>query len=284
MNTVRLRYCSLATLEAYAEEFLDDRSVAKVVHGCFGAISLGIFILVALKIPTFLYVFMYLPETIIRLLILDNNLFCTAFKFFFIPFVHYCVGASGPGLLRQLLYRAIVLPKLKRIDREDEQMQGLHPIGARTALWSRLRGSYASILHGLKGILRLTHTERKHILLPPGLHESSSALSLPYVAPNGEESEGTSGNSDNPDLPGEAAQTRGRLNDSQDHRERARQIGSEVGTWMGSKFWAALSVPLKAVIRLGELSTELGQKARAMRLLRMQRERRHDLPGDIYLP
>lgn len=272
MNTPRLRSCNLAIFRTRTEELLDIKWIAKVVYGFYAAISFAVFLL-AMAFPITLRLLFGSVEVLLGV---DSFWFTLyiASSIFFIPFAHYCVGAYGPGLLRQLLYRIIVQPKLDRIYRENhEEMPGPHQTEACAGFWLRLREGFS--------LTRLSLTARRkgYVRLPPDIDEASDALSLHDVPSNEEDLGDTSGRDSD-----QSATENYQQDESQESLERARRNGAKFGTWIGSKVGAAFSFPLKAAIRLGDLSTELGNKAQAMRSRRLQRERREDLPGDIYLP
>jgi hypothetical protein len=288
MNTSRLRFCNLGTFGARTEELLDIRSVAQVIYG---AMFMAIFVLTNLAMtivsPGPLRVLFRLMKKILGTLLGDNDwsFYLILFYVVFTPFAHYFVGASGPGLLRRLLYRTIVQPKLDRIYRENhEEMRGPHRIQGGRKFWPRLKESYSLTLHSLKDLFSPTTAQRGYIMLPSDIDEASDALSLHGIPPNEEESGDTPGRDNDQNVAEESRQTREQLDETQESREGARRNGAKFGTWIGSKVGAALSLPLKTAIRLGELSTELGNKAQATRIFRLQREQRQDLPGDIYLP
>ncbi|KAI3320529.1 hypothetical protein HD806DRAFT_506666 [Xylariaceae sp. AK1471] len=284
MNSFRIRSCNTATFKARTEELLDNELIAKVVYGFYAALSFGIFWAVMLT-PEFVKGFFRVMVYILTPLLGDNTFWwaaCNALLLVFLPFAHYCVGAYGPGLLRQLLYRTIVQPKLKRIYRENqEETERLRLAKDCSSFWLQLKEGSTRMLHGMKGILSFMLAKKGHIMLRPDPDEASDALSLRYVSSDGEEQRSSG---DDRRVREEGPRTREQPHESRDTRERARRIGAKVGAWIGSKIGIAFRLPLMAAIRLGELPTELARKVQVMRLRRLQSERRRDLPGDIYLP
>lgn len=276
MNIPRLRSCNLAIFRTHTGELLDIEWIAKVVYGFYAAVSFAIFFL-AMAFPMTERLLFGFVEELLGAYSFWFTLYIAS-SIFFIPLAHYCVGAYGPGLLRQLLYRIIVQPKLDRIYRENhEEMLGPHQTEARTGFWLRLRKGFS--------LTRLSLTARRkgYVRLPPDIEEASDALSL-HDVPSNEEDLGDTSGRDNDQNATDDYQSEEQQDESQESLERARRNGAKFGTWIGSKVGAAFSFPLKAAIHLGDLSTELGNKAQAMRFRRLQRERREDLPGDIYLP
>jgi hypothetical protein len=290
MKIPRLRFRNLGTLRARTEELLDLEFVAKIIYGALFVAMLVLtnvaMIVMAAVLPGPLRVWIHLIEKVLGTLLGDTDgIYFILFHVFFTPCACFFVGASGPGLLRRLLYRTTVQPKLDRIYREShEEMRAAHQIQGCRNFWSRLRQGYSLTLHGLKDLFSPTSTQRAYIMLPSDIDEGSDALSLHGIPSNEEELGDTPGRVNDQNAAEESPRTREQLDKSQEPRERATRSGAKFGTWIGSKVGAAFILPLKAVIRLGELSTELGHKAQKMRRLRLQREERQDLPGDIYLP
>jgi hypothetical protein len=280
MNIPRLLSYNLAIFRIRTEELLEIEWIAKVVYGFYAAISFAAFFL-AMAFRTPLRFLFDWTQHIVAVLLGDGSFWFTLYitsLIFFIPFAHYCVGAYGPGLLRRLLYRIIVQPRLDHIYRENhEEMPGPHQTEARAGFWLRLREGFS--------LTRLSLTPRRkgYVRLPPDMDESSDALSLHNVPSNGEDLGDTIGR-DSDQNATDDHQSEEQQDESRESSERARRNGAKFGTWIGSKVGAAFSFPLKAAVRLGDLSTEIGNKVQAMRSHRLQRERREDWPGDIYLP
>lgn len=277
---------------ARTEELLDIEYTAKVIYGVlFGA---TIVLMNAINIHVFpvvfwpFKIFFGLMEKILGIFLgdVDWSIYFIVSYVVFTPLACYFIGASGPGLLRRLLYRIMVQPKLDRSYRENhEEMQAQNQSqGPRRSLWTRLRERYSLRLPGLQDLLSLTTTERGYIVLPSDNDEASDALSLYDIPSNEEEPGDTARHYSDESTAEEHPRTREQIDERQQQLERARLNGTKLGTWIGSKIGAAFTFPLNAAVRVGELSSELGNRTWAMRLSRIQREERQDLPGDIYLP
>jgi len=195
----------------------------------------------------------------------------------FVVFSYYAVAAWGPGLLRRLLFRIFVKPKLERIYRENHE--GVEEddewtSGDNRTFFSRVKGGASLMGLQLRNILPFSFASRRRgrLFLSSDTDEGYDALSL-HSAPSGEEGFDESiGNDPNEDT----------TEPGSDHG-RTGALGAGTGRSIGSAIGATLIFPLRAAIRLGEMSSALGRKAQAMRIARL-RERRGDLPGDIRLP
>lgn len=189
MNSFRLRSCNIATFKARTEELLDIEWIAKVIYGIYAAISFSIFVL-TMVFRTPLRALLGWTIKTLSYLVGDDSIWLIlyyVFLIFFIPFAHYCVGAYGPGIVRKLLYRTIVQPKLERIYRENhEEIRETYRIGARRCLWSQLKEGYFLTLHSLKETFSPSLTQRGYSILPSEFDEASDALSL-YDVPSNEE-------------------------------------------------------------------------------------------------
>ena len=172
---------------------------------------------------------------------------------------------------------------LDRIYRENHEevdggTQEVEGEGARASFWMRFREGVFS----MRG--RLRQRRKGYVRVLPDIEEASDALSLHGVPSNSEDLVDTSDRDSDQSATEDDDQPEEQQDGARESSERARRNSAKFGQWVGSKLGAAISYPLKVAIHLGDLSTGLGNQARAMKFSRLQRERRGDLPGDIYLP
>jgi hypothetical protein len=181
LNAFRLRSCNLPTFRARTDELLDIEWIAKVIYGMYATISFAIFILtVIFRSP--LWILLSWTIKTLSSLAGDDSIWLIlyyVFLIFFIPLAHFCVEAYAPEILRKLLYRILVQPKMERIYRENhEEIREASRNGAHESFWSRLKEGYLLTLHRLKEMFTPNHTKRGYIMLPSDIDEASDALSL----------------------------------------------------------------------------------------------------------
>ena len=277
MDPPRRRSYLPVLLKILAVEVLDIELIATTVYAIYAVLSFAIF-----------YVLWMNPTPVSWLLSWSNKIMTDffgvgsfwatlwiVFLIFFIPLVHYLIGVHGPGLLRKLLHRIFVQPKLDRIYRQNHDEVDETHISKPLSVWSRFGVIYRSTIHSLGRFFTSSGIRRGYIAIPSDADEASDALSLHGI--------------DSSETRLVESTVHDRDEDTTDQHsdrnrqavERAGHTGARLGNWIGSKLGDVLTLPLAAAVHLGELSTTMGLKARAMRL---RRERRQDLPGDIQLP